>query len=211
MEKYILKDAEGFNNFNKIKYCGKVLESVRATNDKMKGFFVQYVKQDGSKHDFRIYTPALDIRKLNLVQGNFVMIDGEIHTWNVGQKRVVVSTFTKDVKILSEEQYEKDKHFNHGAFVGHIVRKPFIRHRGGETVTESLVAINDSFRNYSYYIPINCYDDDAQMLKNCCDVGDKIAFEGALQQRAYPKTLEDGTVQERTTYEIAVNKLERWR
>jgi hypothetical protein len=91
---------------------------------------------------------------------------------------------------------------NEVEFQGYIVKPPVTRPTPlGRTITELLVAINDT-NKVSYYIPVITFGGLAERTSKY-QVGNFIKIIGRLQSRTYDKLLPDGTTLTKTTYEVA--------
>lgn len=69
-----------------------------------------------------------------------------------------------------------------------------------------MLAVNRAYGK-SDYIPCITWGRSARFAAKL-NVGDKIALTGRLQSRAYQKQMQDGTVVEKTAYEVSVGHLE---
>lgn len=76
----------------------------------------------------------------------------------------------------------------------------------GKFITDLMLAINHENRRCSY-IPAIVWGNNASKAKNI-KVGEKVFITGRFQSRNYTKTLEDGTLDYRTAYEISVNNID---
>ena len=73
-------------------------------------------------------------------------------------------------------------------------------------ITDMLIAVNRAY-NKSDYIPAIAWGRNARYAGNF-SVGERVRIMGRIQSRIYQKQLEDGTVEERTAYEVSVSKLD---
>jgi single-stranded DNA-binding protein len=71
----------------------------------------------------------------------------------------------------------------------------------GREITDVLLAVNRHF-NKTDYIPVITWGRNAKFTKSM-SVGDKVTIEGRLQSRIYTKTHGDGTIEEKTAYEVS--------
>lgn len=91
---------------------------------------------------------------------------------------------------------------NEVEFQGYIVKPPVTRPTPlGKTITELLVAINDT-NKVSYYIPVITFGGLAERTSKY-QVGNFIKIIGRLQSREYAKLLPDGTTVTKIAYEVA--------
>ena len=73
-------------------------------------------------------------------------------------------------------------------------------------IADLLLAVNRSYHK-SDYLPCIAWGRNARFTRSL-SVGERICLTGRLQSRAYQKCYEDGTVDERTTYEVSCSSLE---
>ena len=76
----------------------------------------------------------------------------------------------------------------------------------GREIADVLLAVNRAYGK-SDYIPCITWGRSARFAAKQ-SVGDKITLSGRLQSRVYQKQLPDGTVVEKTAYEVSVGHLE---
>ena len=69
-----------------------------------------------------------------------------------------------------------------------------------------MLAVNRAYGK-SDYIPCITWGRSARFAAKLC-VGDKITLTGRLQSRGYQKQMPDGTVVDKTAYEVSVGHLE---
>ena len=75
----------------------------------------------------------------------------------------------------------------------------------GREICDLMVAVNRMY-NKSDYIPCIAWGRTARFASGL-SVGDRVQLQGRFQSRIYQKQLPDGTVQERTAYEVSVSRL----
>lgn len=73
-------------------------------------------------------------------------------------------------------------------------------------IADLLLAVNRSYHK-SDYLPCIAWGRNARFAEGLA-VGAPLKITGRLQSRVYHKTLPDGTVQEKTTYEVSCSSLE---
>ena len=76
----------------------------------------------------------------------------------------------------------------------------------GREIADMMLAVNRAYGK-SDYIPCITWGRSARFAAKL-DVGDKITLTGRLQSRAYQKQMPDGSVIEKTAYEVSVGHLE---
>ena len=138
--------------------------------------------------------------------GQFMAILGQFRSYNYnkGEKRKLqLHVFAIEAEIV-EEMFEMT---NAIYLDGYICKEPRYRVTPfGREVTDLCLAVNRPYRK-SDYIPCICWGRNARYA-GTLQVGEHLKVEGRIQSREYKKTLEDGTVEVRTAYEVSVNRFE---
>ncbi len=140
--------------------------------------------------------------------GKEVIVEGQFRSYNTYEdtkSRLILTVFVKEIKEKSEE--EEIKVPNEVQLLGHICRKPIYRKTPfGREISDILLAVNRAY-NKSDYIPCIAWGRNARF---CADMetGTEIKIIGRVQSRAYEKKYEDGTVENKTAYEVSVSSLE---
>lgn len=140
--------------------------------------------------------------------GKIVIVTGQFRSYNKqdGEKnRLVLSVFAREFEFLSEN--EVCLYDNHVFLDGYICKEPKYRKTPlGREIADILIAVNRQYGK-SDYIPCICWGRNARYAGNL-KVGERCAIKGRIQSRIYIKTLDDGSTEERTAYEVSVSKLE---
>lgn len=90
---------------------------------------------------------------------------------------------------------------------GFICKAPVYRTTPfGREIADILLAVNRAY-NKSDYIPCIAWGRNARYASNF-EIGDNIKVWGRIQSRNYQKKLPDGSVEERTAYEVSISKME---
>ena len=113
-----------------------------------------------------------------------------------------MSTFAKEIKQVSEQNFNDE---NCIALTGFICKQPIYRTTPfNREICDAILAVNR--KNFkSDYLPLISWGRNAKYLENM-GVGTKICAEGRIQSRNYTKVI-DGITEERTAYEVSVQKL----
>ena len=140
--------------------------------------------------------------------GQFVSVTGNFRSYNKydGEKKhIVLSVFAQEFEILEENEVCLND--NHIYMDGYVCKEPVYRKTPlGREIADVLLAVNRPYGK-SDYIPCICWGPNARYAGNL-KVGERCAIEGRIQSRIYIKTLDDGSTEERTAYEVSVSKLE---
>ncbi len=131
---------------------------------------------------------------------------GEIRTFNnasgVGAK-LVISLFARRLTLSDEDTDE-----NLVLVTGTICKPPVLRRTPlGREICDLMLAVNRHYGR-SDYLPCLVWGERAHAAAEW-SVGTEVSLAGRFQSRTYHKVLPDGTVEERTAYEISVAEIER--
>ena len=141
------------------------------------------------------------LKSTKLEAGSPICFEGQIRTYNKvidGASRLVVTCF-----VLSLRDPETLENPNHVELYGTICKPPQYRVTPyGREITDLLIAVNMP-HGRSAYIPCIAWGFTARKNAHLA-VGEKISVYGRLQSRNYEKTMPDGSVITRTTYEVSV-------
>ena len=142
------------------------------------------------------------IDKELLQVGARVDITGQLRSYNnynSKKNRLVLTVFARELRLMAdgEEKSENQIFLN-----GFICKAPIYRKTPfGREISDILVAVNRAY-NKSDYIPCIAWGRTARFASSL-NVGDRVQLQGRFQSRVYQKQLPDGTVQERTAYEVS--------
>ena len=148
------------------------------------------------------------IANFDLSLGKQVVIEGQFRSYNTyedSKSRLILTVFVKEIREKGED--EEIKVPNEVQLVGHICRKPIYRKTPfGREIADILVAVNRAY-NKSDYIPCITWGRNARFCENM-QIGTELRLVGRVQSRQYEKKHEDGTVEQRTAYEVSISSLE---
>ena len=147
-----------------------------------------------------------DINGLN--KGRFVLLEGQFRSYNSvlsgGQIKLTLTLFAQEISF-PETIPETD--IDTVEMNGFICKPPVYRTTPfNREISDFLLAVNRSY-NKSDYLPCICWGRNARFCGKR-KVGDHVRVVGRMQSRVYQKKLPDGTVTERTAYEVSVSKIE---
>jgi single-stranded DNA-binding protein len=141
--------------------------------------------------------------------GTLIYITGQIRSYNnyvehENRNKLVLTIFARDYKILDIDANENP---NDVFLNGYVCKPPVYRTTPfGREIADLLLAVNRSY-NKSDYIPCISWGRNARFASKLT-VGDNIKIWGRMQSRNYQKKLDDGTILDKTAYEVSVSKLE---
>lgn len=141
-------------------------------------------------------------RKCSL--GERLGVSGQLRSYNkfVGEKsKLLLRVFARELDDGDEENP------NMIEIVGFVCKPPVYRTTPFKReITDMLLAVNRAY-NKSDYIPVIAWGRNARFA-GAFGVGDKVRVSGRIQSRTYQKTLEDGSLEERTAFEVSAGKVE---
>ncbi len=149
--------------------------------------------------------------------GKRIIVKGQFRSYNSYENeksRLVLTVFAKDVipEEEIEERAETDEDIdlnisNEVVLIGHICKKPIYRKTPfGREIADALLAVNRAY-NKSDYIPAIAWGRTARFC-DTLETGTQVKAVGRVQSRIYQKKYEDGTVEDRTAYEVSISSLE---
>ena len=136
-------------------------------------------------------------------QGATVAIGGQLRSYNKvmgGAGRLLLTAFAQHLRPVDEEENPNTVFLS-----GALCKPPSFRTTPfGREIADLMLAVNRSYGK-SDYIPCIAWGRTARFASGL-NVGDHVQLQGRFQSRVYQK-LPDGTVQERTAYEVSVSRL----
>ena len=195
---------------NIVKLAGVVTGTPSVTHEiegeKFWEFLLDIKRLSGVKDTLPVTVPekVLETSGIILSEGQCLCVEGELRSYNklVGEKsKLIISTFAKELFELTDEQLDD----NFISLTGFICKPPVYRTTPfNREICDAILAVNR--KNFkSDYLPLISWGRNAKYLENL-PVGTKICAEGRIQSRSYIKVV-DGVSEERTAYEVSVQKL----
>lgn len=142
-------------------------------------------------------------------EGKMIAIEGQFRSYNNYNNRtshkLMLTVFARDIVIM--DSMEEVKIPNSIYLNGYICKKPIYRTTPfGREIADILLAVNRAY-NKSDYIPCIAWGRNARFASHF-EIGDNIKVWGRIQSRQYQKKFPDGTVEDRTAYEVSISKME---
>jgi len=142
--------------------------------------------------------------------GENINILGQIRSYNnyieaEGRNRLVLTVFAKDYdfEMDTEPINPNDVYLD-----GYVCKPPIYRTTPfGREICDILIAVNRSY-NKSDYIPCITWGRNAR-YGDRLDVGENVKIWGRMQSRIYQKKQSDGSISDRTAYEVSVGRILR--
>ena len=207
----MLKDNQ--NNTNFIAIRGKVADSFEFSHEVYgEGFYSFTVESERLSESVDLLPVTVSERLLDgleLLPGDLIDIYGQVRSYNnytpqERRNRLLITIFAREIESVSEDG---PKNPNEVFLDGFICKKPVYRETPfGREIADILLAVNRSY-NKSDYIPCICWGRNAKFASNL-NISDNVRISGRLQSRIYQKKYDDGSVSEKTAYEISISKIE---
>ena len=136
--------------------------------------------------------------------GSPLCIEGQLRSYNKvidGAGRLLITGFAQ--RLLDPDSEENP---NQVQLTGALCKLPSYRTTPfGREIADLMLAVNRAYGK-SDYIPCITWGRTARFASHL-KVGDKVTLLGRFQSRAYQKQLGDGTVLNKTAYEVSVGRL----
>lgn len=191
---------------NKVSFVGRVCSRVQFSHTVYSEDFYCFdisVERLSGNSDI---LPVIVSKRLlweELPVGCRVRLSGQLRSYNMvhqGKSRLVLKIFARELEICGDEPDE-----NTVQLQGFLCKPPVYRTTPFcREISDILLAVNRSYGK-SDYIPCICWGRNARFCSNM-DISQYVAVSGRLQSRVYEKVI-DGTVEQRTAYEVSVNRL----
>lgn len=193
---------------NRVYVSGKVATTPEFSHEVMgEGFydFVVAVERLSGQIDDIPVTISERLIGDNLDVGADIGICGQLRSYNKmadGKSKLVLRVFVRELAECDPDVP------NYIEIEGYVCKQPVYRTTPfGREICDLLLAVNRAY-NKSDYIPAIAWGRNARYAETF-SVGDRVRVEGRIQSRVYQKTLDDGSVEERTAYEVSVAKIEK--
>ena len=195
------------NENNVLCLCG-VIEDAPALDHEVFGeqFFrmnLRVPRLSGAQ-DLLPVTVSERLMNSQVAPGVRLCISGQLRSYNKvvgGAGRLLLTAFAQ--RLLAPEDGENPNIIH---LTGALCKPPSFRTTPfGREIADLMLAVNRSYGK-SDYIPCIAWGRTARFASGL-NVGDHVQLQGRFQSRVYQKQLPDGTVQERTAYEVSVSRL----
>ncbi|MCL2753227.1 MAG: single-stranded DNA-binding protein [Defluviitaleaceae bacterium] len=198
---------------NKIFLSGEIASEYAFSHDVFGEGFYNFdilVPRLSDAHDLLPVTISERIIEGNrFTSGENIDIIGQIRSYNnyieaENRNRLVLTVFAKDYNFAGDGSNINP---NDVFLDGYICKPPIYRTTPfGREICDLLLAVNRSY-NKSDYIPCITWGRNARFGAKLA-VGDNIKIWGRMQSRIYQKKQEDGSVIDKTAYEVSVSRIE---
>ena len=200
-------DTLGRNNFARLRgtLAGPVVLSHQNRQERFFRFPLRTERLSGTEDVINVLARER-LLQTDLQSAERIEVTGEIRTFNnpSGEgARLVICLFARRLELSQSDTDE-----NLVLLTGTICKPPVFRRTPlGREICDLLLAVNRHYGR-SDYIPCLVWGERAYDAAEW-NVGTGVSLTGRFQSRNYHKTLPDGTVTERTAFEISVAEIER--
>ena len=167
---------------------------------------VQRMSQIADRIPLMVSERLIDVQKD--YRGVVLKVKGQFRSHNKhedGHNRLVLSVFVRELEIVRDDMGENLP--NSIRLDGYICKQPVYRTTPlGREIADMILAVNRAYGK-SDYLPCICWGRNARFAGRF-EVGTHIHLWGRIQSRTYHKHRGNEDVEQRTAYEISVNKLE---
>lgn len=210
-----------YSDNNHLVLVGKVASEKRFSHEIYgESFYIFDMEIPRLSEAFDLIPITISERLINdnqLAVGKRMVVKGQFRSYNSYENersRLVLTVFAKDVipEEDIEQRAETDEDIdlnisNEVTLIGHICKKPIYRKTPfGREIADALLAVNRAY-NKSDYIPAIAWGRTARFC-DTLETGTQVKAIGRVQSRIYQKKYEDGTVEDRTAYEVSISSLE---
>ncbi len=199
-----------FMNNNVVLLSGTIVEEPRYSHQMYgEGFYesVLCVPRLSGQNDFVPFTVSERLMNdIGLAMGSIVTFSGQLRSYNKlvdGKSKLFLTMFVREV-------LKNDPSVNPNSIdiVGYVCKDPIYRMTPFKReICDVLLAVNRAY-NKSDYLPCIAWGRNARFMREI-PVGTKVYVNGRVQSRVYQKVLPDGTTEERTAYEVSINRVEQ--
>ena len=200
-------DTLGRNNFARL--CGTLAGPVIFSHQNRQERFYRFplcTERLSGTEDIVNVLARERLLQIDLNSAKRLEVTGEIRTFNnpSGEgAKLVISLFARKLALSDADTDE-----NLVLLTGTICKPPVLRTTPlGREICDLMLAVNRHYGR-SDYLPCLVWGERA-FIASEWSVGAVVSLSGRFQSRRYHKTLPDGTVTERTAYEISVAEIER--
>ena len=198
---------KNYNN-NMVEVSGEIKSEIKFDHEiygeKFYKFLIGTKRNSGYVDVIPVTVSERVISPEEISEGDSVYISGQFRSYNQyldGKHKLGLTIFAKVIEKTDADA--KDK--NEIELVGFLCKEPSFRQTPfGREIADIIFAVNRSY-NKSDYIPCILWGRNARYCQDLA-VGTKMTLNGRIQSRSYQKNLPDGTVTEKTAYEVSVSR-----
>ncbi len=141
----------------------------------------------------------------DLQVGMTVTFLGQLRSYNKlsdGKSKLLLTLFVREIL-----ENDESRNPNSIDIIGYVCKEPVYRMTPFKReICDVLLAVNRAY-NKSDYLPCIAWGRNARFMRDL-PVGTKVSLNGRIQSRNYQKVKETGESEERTAYEVSINRIE---
>ena len=200
---------ENFLTNNKVFLSGEV-ESSPAYSHELYGegfyeFYLRVTRLSGQADVLPVTVSERIMSGVDLSEGAHIALSGQFRSYNKIENehsKLMLTVFVRD--FLPYDENEQNP--NIAELNGYVCKPPVYRITPfNREICDVLLAVNRGY-NKSDYIPCIAWGRNARFVRHI-EVGQNIRIAGRIQSRKYNKKLDGDVIEERTAYELSVNKI----
>lgn len=201
-------------NNNKVKIAGIVASDFKFSHEIFgEGFYTMMVEVQRLSDSIDTIPVTVSERVIDVnkdFSGQYVTVTGQFRSYNRSEKdsqrrRLILSVFAQEIEV-SDEATADAYDTNTVELDGFICKEVHYRKTPlGREIADMLLAVNRPYGK-SDYIPCICWGRNAKYAE-ALETGTHMKVWGRIQSRTYNKKIDENTVEERTAYEVSLNKI----
>lgn len=139
-----------------------------------------------------------------------VTVKGQFRSYNKHESnanRLILYVFAREFECSEDNVIISDSGNNTISLEGYICKPPIYRKTPfGREITDILLAVNRTYGKCDY-IPCICWGRNAIYVSGL-EIGQRLEVCGRVQSREYSKKISESEFENRTAFEVSVNRLE---
>ncbi len=168
---------------------------------------VEVKRLSGTSDFIKVMVPYSSIKGTKNLKGMYIDVKGQMRSYRdkARSKPILIYLLAQEVRFCTEEEIGDLANINVMCLTGKIFKGPNHRFTPfGREITDCILKVCD--KNERNIIPCIMWGSVARRVADL-PTGTTISVLGRMQSRVYTKVLEDGTKEERTTYEMSASNL----
>ena len=203
-----MNNNDNFSLNNKVYLTGEVSTEPKYSHELFgEGFYEFYanVPRLSGSVDVLPITVSERILPKDLKVGDKISLIGQFRSYNKlenDKSKLMLTVFVRDFLPFDENEQNP----NIAELNGYVCKTPVYRTTPfNREICDLLIAVNRGY-NKSDYIPCIAWGRNARYVRDV-KVGQNVQISGRIQSRKYVKRIDEEIMQERTAYELSINKI----
>lgn len=206
----MINTTDGTCITNRAHLCGAAADGLKLSHKTYGEAFYTFsfivARNSGYEDKVTVMASERILGGFTICEGLRLSVEGQIRTYNEdenGRNKLNIVVFARDIRPAEETDEDKNEVY----LEGFLCKNPLLRTSPlGRKICDLMLAVNRMY-NKSDYIPCIAWGRSA-VYSSTLDVGDRIILKGRIQSRQYRKKTEDGTVLEKTAFEVSILQME---